>query len=100
MSDIHVVPGDMKAAAAVAADAQSDVRSADSAEHLTSAGAALPGAASVAHLSDLATRWTEETKAAADGAEKLSTQIENALRGAQTADAANAANAGRVMGGR
>lgn len=100
MSDIHVVPGDMKAAAAVADDAHSDVGSADSAEHLRGAGAAIPGAEAVAALATLGGRWTEETKAAADGAEKLSTQIEHALHEAQTADAASAADAGKVMGGR
>ncbi|TQL67699.1 hypothetical protein FB381_1581 [Nocardioides albertanoniae] len=100
MSDIHVVPGDMKAAAAVAADAQRDVRSADSAEHLGRAGAAIPGAESVAALTDLGNRWTDQTTSAADSAERLSAQIEDALREAQMADAAVAADAGKVMGRR
>jgi hypothetical protein len=99
MSEIHVVPKDMKASIDVATDAASAVRKADSAGYLSKAGAAVPGAESVGYLSELGNRWTDETKAAADSSQKLAAEMQKALNEFETADAAAGANAGGVMGG-
>ncbi|GGU38529.1 hypothetical protein [Nocardioides albus] len=98
MSEIHVVPKDMKAAITVATEAESSVRKADSAGHLSKAQGAVPGAESVNYMSELGTSWTNETKAAADSSQKLATEMQNALNQYQTADAAAAA-AGAAAGG-
>ena len=99
MSEIHVVPKDMNASITVATDAESNVRKADSAGYLSKAGAAIPGAESVSYMSDLGTRWTDETKAAADSSQKLADETQKALDEFVAADAAAGTNAGGVMGG-
>ncbi|MBC7276749.1 hypothetical protein [Nocardioides sp.] len=99
MSEIHVVPKDMKAAITVATEAESNVRKSDSAGHLSKAGAAIPGAEAVGYMSDLGNRWTDETKAAADSSQRLATQMQKALDEVEAADATAGANAGGVMGG-
>ncbi|MGH3351851.1 MAG: hypothetical protein ACRDPS_14380 [Nocardioides sp.] len=99
MSEIHVVPKDMKASITVATEAEGDVRGADSAAHLTKAAGAVPGADSVAYMSELGTRWTDETKSAADSSQRLATQMQKALDDFEAADAAAGANAGGVIGG-
>ncbi|NGN91887.1 hypothetical protein G5C66_03950 [Nocardioides sp. KC13] len=98
MSEIHVVPKDMKASIGVATDAESNVRKADSAGHLSKAGAAVPGAESVGYLSELGTRWTDETKSAADRSQKLAAEMQKALNEFEAADQAAGQNAGKVMG--
>jgi hypothetical protein len=98
MSEIHVVPKDMKAAITVATEAESDVRKSDSAAHLTKARAAVSGAESVTYMSELGTRWTDETKAAADSSQRLATEMQKALNEFETADAAAGAAAGGVLG--
>lgn len=99
MSEIHVVPKDMKAAITVATEAESNVRKADSAGHLSKAKAAVSGAESVNYMAELGTRWTSETTAAADSSQKLATETQNALNQYEAADAAAGARAGGVMGG-
>lgn len=99
MSEIHVVPKDMKASITVATDAEGNVRKSDSAGYLGKAGAAVPGADSVGYMSELGTRWTDETKAAADSSQKLAAEMQKALDEFEAADAAAGQNAGGVMGG-
>ena len=99
MSDIHVVPTDMKASISVATEAESSIRKADSAAHMTTAGGAVPGAEAVSYMSDLGTRWSDETKAGADSSRKLAEGTQKSLDEFLAADAAAGANAGGVMGG-
>ena len=98
MTEVHVVPKDMKASIDVATDAESAVRKADSAGYLTKAGAAVPGAESVTYMSDLGTRWTDETKAAADSSQKLAAETQKALDEFKAADGAAGEKGGKVMG--
>ena len=98
MTEVHVVPKDMKASIDVATDAESAVRKADSAGHLTKAGAAVPGAESVTYMSDLGTRWTDETKTAADSSQKLAAETQKALDEFEAADHAAGEKGGKVMG--
>ncbi|MFE6646930.1 hypothetical protein ACFVJS_10235 [Nocardioides sp. NPDC057772] len=98
MSEIHVVPKDMKASIDVATDAEGAVRKADSAGYLSKAGAAVPGAESVGYMSELGTRWTDETKTAADSSQKLAAEMQKALNEFEAADQAAGQNGGKVMG--
>lgn len=98
MSEIHVVPKDMKTSITIAEDAERDIRKADSAGHLSKAGGAIPGAESVGYLSDLGTRWESETNDAADDAQDLASEMEKALHDFQTTDAGAGAAGRRVMG--
>jgi hypothetical protein len=100
MSEIHVVPKDMKTSIGIATDAESAVRKADSAGYLSKAGAAVPGAESVTYMSDLGTRWTDETKAAADSSQKLAAEMQKALDEFEAADKAAGEKGGKVMGPR
>ncbi|MEI7058900.1 hypothetical protein WBG06_23960 [Nocardioides sp. CCNWLW239] len=99
MSEIHVVPKDMKASITVATEAESNIRKSDSAGHLSKAGAAVPGAESVGYMSELGTLWTNETRAAADSSQNLATGMQKALNEVEAADAAAGAAAGGVLGG-
>jgi hypothetical protein len=86
MSQFRLVPADMSDAAARTSDAAADARGHDSADHLATAGGAVPGAQSVGYLAELGDGWREEVEGWADDVAAFASHLEAVSRTAVAVD--------------
>jgi hypothetical protein len=95
MSIFQVIPADMKDAENAATEAADNARGHGSSGHLSTAGGAIPGATSVAYLSELGTSWDDEISAWADGTDSFGSQVAATSNDSQGTDG----QAGGLFGG-
>lgn len=89
MSVFQVTPGDMSAASSTVSQTAGDARVRDSASHLATAAAALPGSSSADLLPELGASWSDELDVWSDAVESFGTSVEATGGDARTTDAAS-----------
>ncbi|HWM74375.1 MAG TPA: hypothetical protein VNQ53_11575 [Nocardioides sp.] len=95
MSDVQVVPTDMKNAENAATEAADGARGHGSSGYLRAAGGGIPGADSMGYLSELAGSWDKEITTWADNTDAFGAQIAATSNDAQGTDK----EAGGLFGG-